>query len=442
MKPKENKDWRGRYQDVYRNESAEASDHVWMNIEDELFPKRSRRGVVFWLSGIAGLLLVSSLSYFFVRNDTNRHESQTISDNVLKNEQQPDFSSDKALKEEEAIDFEPINENFASNVSINDSQIDKHSPTNKLNYSSSHTMNPIKKDNEQIAIHDPAKKERIPQIALNRLPLNEVDLIESNKIATLMPLIDDSEVKDCEPKLALSYNFFVGKNMRLVSGGFDVDQSISKRRDAKRVPMNLMSHNINVHYRVSDKFSLSTGIGYARATSLSKWHNRPTYLASGQNKLHFQTSEGYCSVTDTSLLNLMNAGDTTNLRLRSQQTIEMLTIPLLASRSWKKNKWTTAFNFGLSTDLHFNSELKLNVEDNNEVREVDAEVDQKGMYLSLQGLLGVRAQYQITPKFELFAEQRLSVPLTSYIITDSYSAYSASMNLGIGLRYNFPCSQN
>lgn len=447
MKWEENNELNGRYRDIYKNESAPVPERIWSGIDSELFPKKKRRGVVFWLSCTIGFLVIGGLTVYMTQRSVQQTRSQTALRDKIGNKKS-EIAHQKTASENNTNETQEIKKNIddlPTEVNYKVSSIRRNAlGENKTYPFSSNKKGQVVSSEDELQLFQQENNKNDNTLSMvEYLPLKLVMPIESDEL--FIPEIFNNpfcQKRSCEPKFSLAYNVFVGKNMRMVSGNFDLDQSLAKRRSDKRIALNQLSHNLTLQYRISDKFALSTGLGYGIAQSTSKWYNRPTFLPAGQNSLRFQTSEGYCSVSDTSLINSLYNGDTSDLKMRFNQSVEVLTFPVMGSRTYFKNKWTTSLNFGLSADIHFNSKLSFNLEDNSGVRDVVAELDDTKTNLSLQALVGVRFNYRINSRFEAFGEQRLSVPVTSYLKTDTYKAYSANMNLGIGLRFYFPCELN
>ena len=47
-------DLNGRFQNLYDGQEPDVPNRIWGKVDQELFPKRKRNGIVFWLSIFVG----------------------------------------------------------------------------------------------------------------------------------------------------------------------------------------------------------------------------------------------------------------------------------------------------------------------------------------------------------------------------------------------------
>ncbi len=52
-------DLNGRFQNLYDRQEPDVPNRIWEKVDQELFPKRKRNGIVFWLSIFVGAIILT-----------------------------------------------------------------------------------------------------------------------------------------------------------------------------------------------------------------------------------------------------------------------------------------------------------------------------------------------------------------------------------------------
>jgi len=438
-------DLNGRFQNLYDKQIPDVPNRVWEKVDEELFPKKKRNGMVFWLSIFTGLVILTG-TWLLLNDDTKSTSSLAI----IKFEKKSKNNQNKQSKTEHnnpsktkpsavTSKINPI-ENKTSSTNKNKSYLSVNSMVeNKETVEGGYIQNdPFVKN-----IHENNPEDEnlasIELISIPNLPLLPITLLNTQRLnlVNLSTLLPTTRSKEDASKFTLTAGIAFGKNIRYTNSIIDPELSVSKLRGDNRMALNLIQVKCGIIYNINDKYSVGLGANYGFASRKSPWYTRPTYFAQGQQELVFQTLEGRYNITDAAFLNSLVPNDTNNINLKNSVSIKMFSIPLTVYRHFKRNNWTTSLNAGLSADIHFGKDFHFELEQNNTTRQLSGILENQTPIVSLQGLLGSRFSYLLSNSFNFYFEPQLSIPISSYLSTNNQNSYSASLTIGAGISYKF-----
>lgn len=436
-------DLNGRFQNLYDQQKPEVPNRIWEKIDAELFPKKKRKGMVFWLSIFAGSVILTG-TWLMLNNGSKSTSSVVVSKYEKKAKNNKIEQAHAKIKISSKSKSKTLTSKNDSNE-INTSSTDKHK---------SHlTINSIIKKNETIenspfqndptienslANHSEDKNLAVIELVcfpnLPILPIAHLNSPRSN-LMNLSSLSPNIKSKENESKFSISSGVAIGKNVRFTNKPIDPELSVSKHGGDNRMALNLIQIKSGISYTINEKYAIGIGVNYGHAQKSSPWYIRSTYYTQGQQSIPFQTLVGRYTVNDVELLNSLNPNDTNNIRLKNYISIRMLSIPLTVYYEINKSDWKMKINAGLSTDIHFGKEFQFDIEQNNSTRQLLGSLDNYSPEVSLQGLIGARFSHHLFNSFNLYIEPQLSLPLTSYSTSNSQNSYSSMLTIGAGIFY-------
>lgn len=438
-------DLNGRFHNLYDQQIPDVPNRVWEKVDEELFPKKKRNGMVFWLSIFTGLVILTGT--WLLLND----DAKTTSSLAKKNfETKSKNNQNKQSKTQNNNPSMPKLSTGASKISPNQN---KTSSTNK-NKSNTSVKSMVENketvevgeiqhvplieniqennpEDESLASIEPFCIPKLPFLSIAHLITQRFDLMN------LRTLVPTTRSKADSSKFTLTAGIAFGKNIRFTNSIIDPELAVSKLRGDNRMALNLIQVKCGMIYNINDKYSVGLGANYGFASRKSPWYTRPTYFAQGQQELVFQTLEGRYNITDAAFLNSLVPNDTNDINLRNSVSINMISIPLTVYRHLKRNNWTTSLNAGLSADIHFGKDFHFELDQNNTTRQLSGILENQTPIVSLQGLLGSRFSYLLSNSFDFYLEPQLSIPISSYLSTNNQNSYSASLTIGAGISYKF-----
>lgn len=429
-------DLNGRFQNLYDRQEPDVPNRIWEKVDQELFPKRKRNGIVFWLSIFVGAIILTGTWFW---NSYSKTEHTIAKNNSEKHSKQ---NNTKQLKSED--------KSFSKN---NKSEIKSKTTNNEEKNTSKIELNPLKENKSNIKTLELVESEPNHKISSENIPQDENLSLSNIDSVTRLPFLPITKInfyiknlsivplqeitKSSDSKISMTAGIAFGKNIRYTNGIIDPELSVSKLRGDNRMALNLVQVKCGMIFNVNEKYAIGLGANYGFAGRKSPWYTRPTYFAQGQQGLVFQTLEGRYNITDATFLNSLVPNDTNDIKLKNSVSIKMFSIPLTVYRHFKRNNWTTSLNAGLSADIHFGKDFHFEVEQNNTTRQLLGTLENQTPVVSLQGLLGSRFSYLLSNSFDFYLEPQLSIPISSYLSTNNQNSYSASLTIGAGISYKF-----
>lgn len=428
-------DLNGKFHNLYDEQMEfKVRKEVWNHIENELFPKKKRNGIVFWLSIFAGAIILTGT--WFLNSDAKTDHA------VAKN------NSQKHSKHTNTKQSKSEDNTFSKN---NKSDIKTKITNNEIKNTSQIAPHPRKVNQSNVKTFEFDESKLILEIAAENISKNQdssqknIDCTKSLKflpttsiycdLKKLSLILPQETTKARDTKLTMTAGIAFGKNVRFTNNSIDPELSVTKHRGDNRMALNLIQFRSNFIYNLNENYALGIGANYGNASRRSPWYNRPTYFSLGQKGLDFQTLEGRYTIIDTALLNSLAVNDTTYLRLKNNLSIKIISLPISIYRQIQKNNWITSINTGLSADIHFGKQFSFEVEQNNISRQLIGLLDVQRPTVSLQGLIGARFTRQNSNSFVFYVEPQLSIPLSSYLSQNNQRSYAMSLTFTTGLSY-------
>lgn len=433
-------DLNGKFHNLYDEQMEfEVRKEVWDRIEIELFPKKKRNGIVFWLSIFIGVIILSGT--WIWNNNSNSTTSVANNNNgkqAIKKDKtwgsvknQKHFKGQKyLLKSKEKNAKQAQNSRSSTRILIVNKNTDKRSVDNYL--SVLNDMNyKAEKLQEKFNNYSIESLNPLPNIPISSLAIDKYNLKNFNLLMAI------EKRKDHPSRLSISAGLAFGKNVRFTNNSIDPELSVTKHGGDNRMALNMIQFKSNFIYGFNDNYSMGIGANYGVASRRSPWYNRPTYFSQGQQELSFQTLEGRYTITDTTLLNTLAVNDTNNITLKNNVSIKIISIPITFYRQIQNNNWTTNLCAGISTDIHFGKEYIFEIEQNNISRQLIGLLDLQKPTISVQGLVGARFSHQISNSMLSFLEPQLSIPLSSYLSENNQRSFAMSLTFSAGFCYKF-----
>ncbi len=477
-----NKDIDDFFKDIVDPNEMEHSDYVWASLENHLDKKTRERdkAVIFQLrlAIILLLFLFGSLTSYFVLNQGISSEKSLAvrsEDKSQNNKSLPQIKESDSKLKQNAIKSSlhqvestvPVtSENSTEGNPLNlksNSEKDNFTFKNKQNKTKGSRKFP-KESNGIVRANDVQKS-----ILSSKGILEDIGSKESNtkndvnaKVITSGVVAVDSifsgidttktdrsvvqstpsfskEILDSIQKHRLKNRFSVMAyfspdiTKKYLKDNNNTDNQSEGDYNNSEVPDFSYNTGLLVGYDVSKNWTIKFGGSYAYLAQTIK--PKVVYAKTGSDGLvHYQFNTSYGTTElPRDQTPVPAIGDSTNIKTNSTQSLQMITIPLIAKYkvSWKKfNFYTQA---GIS--LNFLISEKLIIEDQNNIRTIKSIEGLNEYYYG--GILGVGIAFNPTKKFSILFEPTIKGAITPINKNSPVTTRPISYGLAIGLGWHF-----
>ena len=280
------------FQEKFKDYEVFPEPNVWKGIENELTKKKKRRIIPLWLrlAGAAAiLLLLIPVGYQFYNNtdtkpkvpDTNIITNTDKNDNLLK---ENDFKSTDKINPEEETSNDNLKQSRNPSEQAEDRLITTTQKAEQANTANKEgktvkeaiTTNKIANNNDGVVASQEKKAEEQKNKTTNQLKVLEQQDIQDTKVAILENKENDEEkakktdlLEEIDKQNTLETiadvndkKWSIGSTIGPVylnssSKGSPIDPSLANNTKTSN---NSISYGLKVNYKISDKFSLQSGI--------------------------------------------------------------------------------------------------------------------------------------------------------------------------------------
>ena len=485
--------WEGKLASKFDKDIQLPPDKNWKSIEQELFPAKKRRFAALWIAvsiillGVLGLFLFQksaiSENEIKAKNEIKNKEirTKTSCKNSTNKPQQKLVFTEKAEEfksknEELQVNSERIqssskqkiknknketafSENRTANsknksgksskskrnVSKNENQTSKsfETPTSTTEISSKkneQASNQENKDNEIVANNhnlsvNSFKNTEIPDSTI-RLKLLPAHLLSATESIPIQEVVKKDKT-DFQPFFSWQVAPLIGRNIRIVSGSFNSDNTNTNALGDRRSRFLKYGFLTNLNYHFNKRLSLNIGFQWAGGNFQSRWFFKYLQIDPTTNDIRLKTSSGEASTTDPTLIQSITNGTSGIYQLRINHAFSLYSIPVGISYRFTDQRISPYFRTGLNLEFFGRRSLSLDVLENGIARNIELNLNRPKNRMNLQAMLAFGVETRIKNSWNIFAEAGYYVPLNQFVNSNGYSVRMAGSSILGGVRYNF-----
>ena len=478
-------DWEGTLASRFEENIQLPPDENWNNIQQELFPKKKRRFVALWIA--ASLILLGVLGIVFFQKSTNsekeikaKNETQnkeirtkTSGKNSTNKPQQKVVFTEKdeesKIKNRESNVNNQLNQsesNQTKNRESANSETRSSNSKNKSGKSTKSKRNISKKQNqktnisenstlkteiaknkneeaitnensnsETIAItNNSSKNTRIQDanIRLKLLPIQFISTVQSSPIHE----VAKKDKTDFKPYFSLQVAPLIGRNIRIISGTFNSDNTNSNALGERRASLPKFGFQTVLNYHFNKRLSLNAGFQWAGGDFQSRWFFKYLQIDPTTNDIRLKTTSGEASTTDPTLIQSITNGTSGIYKLRINHAFCLYSIPVGITYRFTDERFSPYFRTGLNLEFFGRRSLSLDVLENGITRNIELNLNRPNNRLNLQAIVALGVETRIKGNWSFFAEAGYYVPLNQFVNANGYSVRIAGSSILGGVRYD------
>jgi hypothetical protein len=483
-------DWEGTLASRFEEDIQLPPDENWNDIHQELFRAKKRRFAALWIA--ASIILLGTLGIVFLQKSTNsdneikaKNETQNkeirpktseknSSNNPQKkvvftekdeesnsknresnvnnqlNQSESNHTKNRETANSETRSYNSKNKSGKStkserNVSNNENQTSKSFET------STSTTEIISKKNEQASNHENSYKKMVAtsnnstvnssentriqdsNIRLKLLPVNLLSTTESNLIQELAK----KDKTNFKPYLSFQVAPLIGRNIRIISGTFNSDNTNSNALGERRASLPKFGFQTNLNYHFNKRLYLNTGFQLAGGDFQSRWFFKYLQIDPNTNDIRLKTTSGEASTTDPTLIQSITNGTSGIYKLRINHAFSLNSIPVGITYRFTDERFSPYFRTGLNMEFFGRQSLSLDVLENGITRNVELNLNRPNNRLNLQAIVALGVETCIKSNWSFFTEGGYYVPLNQFVNANGYAVRMAGSSILGGVRYIF-----
>ena len=471
------KDWEGALASRFENDIQLPPDENWNNIQQELFPKK-KRFTVLWIA--ASLILLGVIVFFQKstisekeikaknetqnkvirtkpsgKNSTNKPQQKVVfterdEGSKIKNREsnvnnQLNQSESNQTKNRETANSETRSSNSKNksgkstkskrNISKKQNQITNLSGNSTLtteigNNKNEESITNVNSDTETILNSNNSSENssinaRIQDsnIRLKLLPIQFISTVQSSPIHE----VAKKDKTYFKPYFSLQVAPLFGRNIRIISGTFNSDNTNSNVLGERRASLPKFGFQTNLNYNFNKRLSLNTGFQWAGGDFQSRWFFKYLQIDPTTNDIRLKTTSGEASTTDPTLIQSITNGTSGIYKLRINHAFSLYSIPVGITYRFTDERFSPYFRTGLNLD----------VLENGITRNIELNLNRPNNRLNLQAIVALGVETRIKGNWSFFAEAGYYIPLNQFVNANGYSVRIAGSSILGGVRYNF-----
>lgn len=483
-------DWEGKLASRFDENIQLPPDKNWKNIEQELFPTKKRIFAALWIA--VSIIFLGGMVFFFlqkssiseneikVKNATQNNEKRTkkpekkstknpIQKLVLTEKNEHSIIQKQESKVENLINQSPSiqNKERRSNSSNNrtSNQINKSGKyskdfiaegkkqNQKTNSSKNTTLTSEVSDNRyeentklekidaqtillsNMTSENLSANAKFPNTTIN-LKFLPIQLISISK-KTIIKQTESKDKVDFKPYLSIQFSPLIGRNIRIVSGSFNSDNTNSNALGDRRSRLPKYGFQTNLNYHFNKRLSLNAGFQWAGGDFQSRWFFKYLQIDPTTNDIRLKTSSGEASTTDPTLIQNITNGTSGIYQLRINHAFSLYSIPVGIAYRFTNKRFSPYFRSGLNLEFFGRRSLSLDVLENGIARNIELNLNRPNNRMNLQAMLAFGVETRIKNSWNIFAEAGYYVPLNHFVNSNGYSVRMAGSSILGGVRYNF-----
>ena len=483
------KDWEGALASRFENDIQLPPDENWNNIQQELFPKKKRFAVL-WIA--ASLILLGVLGIVFFqkstisekeikaknetqnkvirtkpsgKNSTNKPQQKVVftekdEGSKIKNREsnvnnQLNQSESNQTKNRETANSETRSSNSKNksgkstkskrNISKKQNQITNLSGNSTLtteigNNKNEESITNVNSDTETILNSNNSSENssinaRIQDsnIRLKLLPIQFISTVQSSPIHE----VAKKDKTYFKPYFSLQVAPLFGRNIRIISGTFNSDNTNSNALGERRASLPKFGFQTNLNYNFNKRLSLNTGFQWAGGDFQSRWFFKYLQIDPTTNDIRLKTTSGEASTTDPTLIQSITNGTSGIYKLRINHAFSLYSIPVGITYRFTDERFSPYFRTGLNLEFFGRRSLSLDVLENGITRNIELNLNRPNNRLNLQAIVALGVETRIKGNWSFFAEAGYYIPLNQFVNANGYSVRIAGSSILGGVRYNF-----
>jgi hypothetical protein len=483
-------DWEGSLASRFEEDIQLPPDESWSNIQQELFPTKKRRFVALWIA--ASLILLGVLGIVFFQKSTNS-EKEIKAKNETQNKEIRSKTSGKnsSNKPQQKVDLtekaeESNSKNRESNVNNQLNQSESNQTKNKEtansetkssnsknksgkstkskrniskkqnqttnssanltltteigNNKNEESITNVNSDTETIlnsnnSSENSSKNARIQDsnIRLKLLPIQFISTVQSSPIHH----VAKKDKTDFKPYFSLQVAPLIGRNIRIISGTFNSDNTNSNALGERRASLPKFGFQTNLNYHFNKRLSLNAGFQLAGGDFQSRWFFKYLQIDPTTNDIRLKTTSGEASTTDPTLIQSITNGTSGIYKLRINHAFCLYSIPVGIMYRFTDERFSPYFRTGLNLEFFGRRSLSLDVLENGITRNVELNLNRPNNRLNLQAIVALGVETRIKGNWSFFTEAGYYVPLNQFVNANGYAVRIAGSSILGGVRYNF-----
>jgi hypothetical protein len=479
-------DWEGSLASRFEEDIQLPPDKNWNNIQQDLFPTKKRRFASLWIT--ASILLLGGIGIFFFQRSSKYDNKIKAKSEIQNKEIRPKISENNSNnnaqqkvvlteKDEESERLNPeSNFNNQFDQSLSNQRKNRESTSsenrfsnskNKSDNSTKSKRNPSKKQNQTINLsegpnltteinsdktvvsknHENSDNETITNtnissknariqdsnIRLKLLPVNLLSTTESNLIQELAK----KDKTNFKPYLSFQVAPLIGRNIRIISGTFNSDNTNSNALGERRASLLKFGFQTNLNYHFNKRLSLNAGFQLAGGDFQSRWFFKYLQIDPTTNDIRLKTTSGEASTTDPTLIQSITNGTSGIYKLRINHTFSLYSIPVGITYRFTDERFSPYFRTGLNMEFFGRRSLSLDVLENGITRNVELNLNRPNNRLNLQAIVALGVETRIKGNWSFFAEAGYYIPLNQFVNANGYSVRMAGSSILGGVRFDF-----
>jgi hypothetical protein len=482
-------DWEGALASRFENDIQLPPDESWSNIQQELFPTKKRRFVALWIA--ASIIILGGMGLFLFQKSTiseneikakNETQNKVIrtkpsGKNSSNKPQQKVVLTEKAeesnsknresnvcnelnqsesnqTKNRETANSETRSSNSKNksgkstkskrNISKKQNQTTNSSANLTLtteigNNKNEESTKPEKTDTETIAnnsnsVENPSKNTKITDIKI-RLKLLPVHLLSTTESIPIQEVAKKDKT-DFKPYFSLQVAPLIGRNIRIISGTFNSDNTNSNALGERRSSLPKFGFQTNLNYHFNKRLSLNAGFQLAGGDFQSRWFFKYLQIDPITNDVRLKTTSGEASTTDPTLIQSITNGTSGIYKLRINHAFSLYSIPVGITYRFTDERFSPYFRTGLNMEFFGRRTLSLDVLENGITRNVELNLNRPNNRLNLQAMMALGVETRIKGNWSFFTEAGYYVPLNQFVNANGYSVRVAGSSILGGVRYD------
>jgi hypothetical protein len=477
-------DWEGSLASRFEEDIQLPPDKNWNNIQQDLFPTKKRFAAL-WIAaslillGVLGIVYLQKSSYnnakIKAKNETQNKviRTKTSGKNSSNKPQQKVDLTEKAEDSNSKNRESNVNNQLIQSVSNQTKNSESTSSENrtansenKVDKSTKSSKKPIKKQNQTINLsegpnltteinsdktvvsknHENSDNETITNtnissentriqdsnIRLKLLPVNLLSTTESNLIQELAK----KDKTNFKPYLSFQVAPLIGRNIRIISGTFNSDNTNSNALGERRASLPKFGFQTNLNYHFNKRLYLNTGFQLAGGDFQSRWFFKYLQIDPNTNDIRLKTTSGEASTTDPTLIQSITNGTSGIYKLRINHAFSLYSIPVGITYRFTDERFSPYFRTGLNMEFFGRQSLSLDVLENGITRNVELNLNRPNNRLNLQAIVALGVETCIKSNWSFFTEGGYYVPLNQFVNANGYAVRMAGSSILGGVRYD------
>jgi hypothetical protein len=468
-------DWQGALFSTFEVDVQLPKKDNWTSIEQEIFPKKKRRirvflliSLIFLLTGIGMIYLQKSVAHNtsitskdelknpIIKRKTLEKTTQkkpirrallTAKNNDVENRKlqtRGKKGSDKSTifqkkKNTSKKRKEATNDNTKQNQTnrpLEELHVQTETKSNTAEESIELKNNPV--ETRTTSLENPENSGTTSRNLefiekLNLLP------IQFFSISTLpiLQVIPAKEKVNFKPYFSVQVAPLVGRNIRIVSGTFNSDNTNTNALGERRSSLPKFGFHTSLNYHFHKRLHLNTGFQLAGGDIQSRWFFKYLEIDPTTNDVRLKTTTGEASTTDPTLMQSITNGTTGIYKLRLNHSFSLYSLPVGITYRFADERFSPYFRTGLNMEFFGKRTLSIDVMENGITRNVELSLNRLNNRLNLQIMLAFGVETQLKSNWNIFAEAGYYAPLNQFVNSNGYAVRMAGSSILGGVRYIF-----